>query len=397
MADHEKDEDAFDGEWDIPSREHPSLSSLLFLLARHSSSVAGAYRGRLHRIPELRWEETKTLALIEKALLHVRAESTARRSDERYATMAEPVRCKGGVYVDIASVSPATGRPDPSLRRLLLRADVDGLPVEEPAGNPGRSTHPGKMHACGHDMHAAMLLAFVRVVMMWLPEKVTELSPEDGPPPFPTALPVNLRCVFQRAEENPVTPSGGYVLCNEDGVLEGVDEVYGLHVWAGLPAGHFYSNPSALLANSDRLRVRISCCGGHASAPHGTRNPIDVAADVVAGLRGFDARTLGPMEPSALVPTISSSGSASNVIPERAELWFGVRNFLPRGRREEWNGQLCQQVRAPREAERVCGRARVRPKRTRGRAHVGGRANLRPSACAAEHMCSRAHVQPRRP
>jgi len=231
---------------------------------------------------------------------------------------------KGGIYVDINPVSTEPSSTPTPNTRILLRADCDGLPVPEATGLPFTSTN-GNSHACGHDMHMAMLLTAMRVFCA-------------RSPTFP------LRCVFQRAEENPITKSGGAVMCSEDNVLQNIMEVYGLHVWATLPANKFYSRPAEILANSDRLRVSISCCGGHASNPSTTTNPIQVSANIISRLDGFDERTLPPQTVSALVPTILHSGTASNVIPNTAELWFGVRNFLPPSARSSFHEQLCQEV-----------------------------------------------------
>jgi len=153
----------------------------------------------------------------------------------------------------------------------------------------------------------------------------------------------NLRFVWQRAEENPVTESGGAMLVRE-GVCEGVSRVYGLHVDANRTSGWFLSRPGAHMANSDRLQVRIKCQGGHVARPHHGSNAADIAVDVCSALRGFGLRTLGPHEAISLVPAIVRAGTASNVRPDTAELWFAVRNFLDAERREAFEAALVREI-----------------------------------------------------
>jgi amidohydrolase len=275
-------------------------------------------RDRLHRIPELRWEEQKTVTLVKKTIEGIMKQKSVGR-DVADVNMVE---LTGGVVVNVT----LTRKKRVGGKALLLRADLDGLPVEEPDSDIS-SQHKGKMHACGHDMHTAMLLTALRAVLC------------SGAPIGENIQ--SLKFVFQRAEENPITESGGSHLVNVENVTEGVDECYGLHVWASLPSGKFATAAGPFMANSDRLNVEIQCSGGHASQPHQASNAIDVSTDIIAGLRNFPVQTLGPTEPCALTPTVlNSHGDASNVIPSKVSLWYGVRTFLKMDRRIEFHKQL---------------------------------------------------------
>ena len=284
----------------------PELSEL----ARETEPYVLKLREELHRIPELRFEEEQTLAVVRREV-EARAASPGRSQDLKIREY------QGGLVVDL-TVNPAA-------ERWLFRADIDGLPVPEQTGLPYASIHPGRMHACGHDAHTAMLLGAFSVLAG------RGMSTR------------NLRFVWQRAEENPVTESGGAMLVRE-GVCENVSRVYGLHVDANRPSGRFLSRPGTHMANSDRLHVQVRCQGGHVARPHHGSDAADIAVDVCAALRGFGLRTLGPQEAISLVPAIIRAGTASNVRPDTAELWFAVRNFLDAARRQAFEAALTREI-----------------------------------------------------
>jgi len=287
------------------------MTAQLSELARETEPYVVKLREQLHRIPELRFEEERTLAVVRH---EIEARTAASRRTPRDIEIRE---YKGGLVVDVTV--------DPAAERWLFRADVDGLPIPEQTGLPYTSIHPGRMHACGHDAHTAMLLGAFSLLVG---------------PVTPTR---NLRFVWQRAEENPLTESGGAMLVRE-GACEGVSRVYGLHVDANKKSGWFLSRSGAHMANSDRLQVQITCQGGHVARPHHGSNAADIAVDVCSALRGFGLRTLGPQEAISLVPAIVRAGTASNVRPDTAELWFAVRNFLDAERRQALETALTREI-----------------------------------------------------
>ncbi len=264
-------------------------------LARAQQEYVTNMRHEFHSMPELRWKEYRTLESILEEVGRVR-----------------------NISVNDPSIRPANYDVDPKLDRILFRADVDGLPVQEETGLPYASKTPGLSHACGHDTHIAMMLGFVKTLVDG------NVRPKH-----------NLRIVFQRAEENPIDKSGGASLV-EEGVLDGVSAVYGLHIWANGKPGEFLSRPGPLMANSDRIHMVIRCTGGHVAMPHRGSNAIDIATDIHVALRGFDRRLLGAVEPCSLVPAVSNAGTASNVRPSQADIWYAARNFLNEVRRTEF-------------------------------------------------------------
>lgn len=167
------------------------------------------------------------------------------------------------------------------------------------------------MHACGHDMHTAMLLIALKACCCCkLP------------------LTSNLRFVFQRAEEVPWRMSGGESLV-EEGVCEGVDKVFGLHVSSTAEKGVFYSHPNRMLSNPCHFSFEIKARGGHVCSPSQGSNAIDVAVDIHVCLRNFIQNHVDANHRVFLVPSISKAGVACNVMPGRAEICYSLRNFLP--------------------------------------------------------------------
>jgi len=273
---------------------------------------ATAIRQTLHQIPELRWEETKTLDAIRESVLEID------RSNAFVYHSAE-----GGIWYDYIM--------DENLPFRLFRADVDGLPIMEKSGVPFASLN-GCMHACGHDVHPAMLLGSMKAIA-------------DGNVK-PTK---NIRFVFQRAEENPITPSGGRVLV-EEGVLNNVEDAHALHVWPekGFPAGTFGYRSGVMLANSDRVHIVITCAhgGGHVAYPNQGSNAVDIAADILVGLRGFGERYFDPGEQYSFVPAMVQVGKTSNTRPGKGEIWLSARNFRDDQGRTEFEKAIQNRVAA---------------------------------------------------
>lgn len=258
-----------------------------------------SYRHAFHAIPELGWQEHKTLALLEYHIHNITKNSLLD---------FEIVRKEGGIWVDLTI--------DPSLPRVLFRADIDGLPIQEDTSLPFSSVHEGIMHACGHDCHIAMLLGAFKAIA-------------EG------CIPVshNIRFVWQRAEEFANQRSGGEKLV-EEGVCDGISYAYALHISSVEDGGMFSSRPTIFLANSALFKFEIECSGGHVMRPNSGSNAIDVMMDILHSLRGFETLMFEPYEPIAFVPSIASAGLATNVRPNSAQICFAFRNFL---KKEEKN------------------------------------------------------------
>jgi amidohydrolase len=271
--------------------------------SRARAGLAVRARRELHRIPELAFQEVATTRYVAAFLA------------ERGIPFEPSPSGTGGVAV--------VGRGEPV---VVLRADLDGLPVEEATGLPFRSQHPGRMHACGHDAHAAMLLA-----------AADALASGEVP------LPGRVACVFQPAEEGP----GGCLRLLEEGLLERHPArlAFALHVWPGLPVGALGLSPGPVMASMDRLRMAFHGRGGHGAYPHACVDPIVMAAEGVLALQTVVSRRTDPLEPALLTVGAIQGGNAPNIIPDRVELLGTIRAYtqevretLLRGIREVGEG-----------------------------------------------------------
>jgi amidohydrolase len=193
-------------------------------------------------------------------------------------------------------------------RTVMLRADMDALPIQEESDKPYKSTRPGVMHACGHDGHTAILLAVARV-----------LSERRD------ALPGNVVLCFQPSEERP--PGGAYKMI-EDGVMDDpkVDAVFGLHL-TSIPVGMVGTRPGAMMASADSFVATIHGVGGHAARPHQTVDPVLIAANVVTTLHTIVSREVDPVLPCVITIGTIQAGTVPNVIPASATMSGSVRNF----------------------------------------------------------------------
>ena len=254
---------------------------------------AQRFRRALHELAELSWQETATCAYLLNELERIQASSL------HPFTITN---LKGGIAVDL-DVEFAN-------KRLLLRADIDGLPIQEKTGLPFASKQPHTMHACGHDFHAAMLLSALEII---------SLNPI---PPLH-----HLRLVFQRAEEVGSSHSGGKVLVDEH-ILVGVDEAIALHISGLKEKGTFFSRPGALLANTSFIEISLSASGGHVMHPHQGSNCIDILTDLLVSLRGIASTILPPQELVALVVSQVHAGIANNIRPSEGKITIALRNFL---------------------------------------------------------------------
>ena len=249
-----------------------------------------AWRRDLHAHPELSYDVHRTAGVVADKL-------RAFGCDE-----VVPGIGRTGVVAEIR------GKTDTKGRVIGLRADMDALPIHEETGADHASAVPGKMHACGHDGHTAMLLGAAQYL--------AETRNFDG-----TAV-----VIFQPAEED---GAGGKAMC-DDGLMErwGIQEVYGLHNAPGLPAGSFAIRPGPMMAATDEFEITLEGRGGHAARPQQTVDTAVMACHLGVALQSVIARNADPVEQLVLsITSIVSSSTAFNVIPQRVTLRGTVRSM----------------------------------------------------------------------
>ena len=252
-----------------------------------------AWRRDIHAHPEILFDVHRTAASVADKL-------KAFGCDEVVAGIG-----RTGVVGVIRGRRPGNGE-----RKVIgLRADMDALPMDEETNLPYRSTNPGKMHACGHDGHTAMLLGAAKYL--------AETRNFAG-----TAV-----VIFQPAEEG----GGGGREMVKDGMMErfAIEEVYGMHNMPGLPVGQFAIRPGPLLAAADRIVIEIEGLGSHAARPHQGIDPVVVGAQIVSQAQTIVARSVDPIKSGLISICQFHAGSADNVIPQTATLRGTARSLLP--------------------------------------------------------------------
>lgn len=251
-----------------------------------AASVAGltALRHDLHAHPELRFEEVRTADLVCEYLA------------ETGYTPVRGLACTGVV----ATLHGA--RPGPS---IILRADMDALPVHERGTCAHVSRHEGRMHACGHDGHTVMLLGAAA--------RLAARPPERG----------TIHFVFQPGEEG----GAGAQVMIEEGLLERfpAEACFGLHNWPGLAAGQLAVRNGPIMAGGWRFRIRLIGRGAHAAQPHLAADPVVAGASLVQAIQQLVARRTDPLVPAVVSVCTFHAGSADNILPEHAELAGTIR------------------------------------------------------------------------
>ena len=247
------------------------------------------WRRDFHQYPELGFDEHRTSKIIGEALKEM--------------GLAPKMNVgKTGVTADLTFGEGPT---------IALRADMDALPMQEASGLDFSSKHDGVMHACGHDGHMAMLLGAAKVLT------------QNG-----DSFNGTVRFIFQPAEEG----AGGARYMIEDGCLDGVDEIYGIHVWNYQPVGEVGITDGPVLAAADLFEIDIKGIGGHGAAPQGTVDAVVVASHLVQALQTIVSRNTNPLESTVVTIGTISGGHNFNIIADEVTLSGTARAYTEENR-----------------------------------------------------------------
>ncbi len=266
-----------------------AMSTPIRAAAQALADTLSAWRRHLHAHPELSGQEAETARYVAAELRRLGYQPREQIADTH------------GLIADLLPDSPS------GAAAVALRADMDALPITEETGATYASRRPGVMHACGHDAHMAMLLGAAAL----LAERRAELR-------------APVRLIFQPSEEK--SPGGAAPLVAA-GVLNGVGEVYGLHIWSEMPVGTLGTRVGPFMSATSELRITITGRGGHAAMPQQCVDPIVVAAELVLALQTIVSRSIAMTDSAVVSITQVQGGSASNIIPEMVELRGTVRTL----------------------------------------------------------------------
>lgn len=256
-----------------------------------------AWRRDLHAHPELLYDVHRTAGFVADRLREFGC-------DEVVTGLGQT-----GVVGVIKGRKPADGR---NVKAIGLRADMDALPIHEETNLPYQSKAPGKMHACGHDGHTAMLLGAARYL--------SETRNFAG----------DAVMIFQPAEEG----GAGAAAMIKDGLMDrfAIDQVYGMHNIPGMALGSFAIRPGPLMASMDKLVIKVEGKGAHAAMPHKGVDPVLAGAQLVVALQSIVSRSIDPLESAVLSICSFHAGHTSNVIPQTADMLGTVRTLKPKVR-----------------------------------------------------------------
>ncbi len=256
-----------------------------------------AWRRTIHEHPELLYDVHRTAAFVADRLREFGC-------DEVVTGLG-----RTGVVGVIKGRKPANG----GLRAIGLRADMDALPIEEETNLPYASKTPGKMHACGHDGHTAMLLGAARYL--------AETRNFAG----------DAIVIFQPAEEG----GAGAAAMIKDGLMDrfGIEQVYGMHNGPGIPIGSFAIRSGPIMAATDEVDIKIEGLGGHAARPHKCVDSVLVGSQLITALQSIVARGVDPLDSAVISICEFHAGNARNVIPQTAELRGTIRTLTPEVRK----------------------------------------------------------------
>jgi amidohydrolase len=247
-----------------------------------------AWRRELHQMPELMFDVVNTAAFVEAKLREFGVDEVV----------------KGLGRTGVVGVIKGNRGEGPTIG---LRADMDALPITEKTGKTWASQNAGKMHACGHDGHTAMLLGAAKYL--------AETRNFAG----------SIAVIFQPAEEG----GGGGREMVKDGLMEtfAISEVYGMHNLPGLAPGRFATRSGPIMASTDEFWVTVKGRGGHAAMPHTTIDPVVIAAQIISSLQTIASRNVDPLQSTVVSVTILKAGDASNVIPDEVTFAGTIRTL----------------------------------------------------------------------